>query len=268
MYRLIACDMDETLLNREHQISARDIESIRKLTASGVKFVIATGRPYNSVFNDLKVLGLYEKEDEYVISFNGSVLTENRHNRILSYQSLSFETASLLYRIGVENGVCIHVYTIDTVYVYNYIPEERAYIEGRMNNVETFEKTLDFLKDVPVIKVLFMNLNMDILHRLEAVVRAQAEELSISYSSNRYLEFNCLGIDKGYGLSKLAALLNIPIEETIAVGDNINDLPMIRAAGLGIAVRNGNPQILPDCDVVLQATNNDDPLTEIRERFF
>ncbi len=268
MYRLIACDMDETLLNREHQISESDIESIRKLTARGVKFVIATGRPYNSVFRDLKILDLYERKDEYVISFNGSVLTENLNNRILSYQSLSFETASLLYRIGVENNVCIHVYTIDTVYVYNYVPQERVYIEGRMNIAETFETTLDFLKDVPIIKVLFMNLNMDVLHPLEDVVRAQAEELSISYSSNRYLEFNCLGIDKGYGLSKLADLLNIPIEETIAVGDNINDLPMIKAAGLGIAVRNGNPDILPDCDVILKATNNDDPLTEILERFF
>ena len=268
MYRLIACDMDETLLNSEHEISARDVESIRKLSEKGVKFVIATGRPFNSVFNDLKILNLYEKEDEYVISFNGSVLTENKNNRILSFQGLSFETASLLYRLGVENGFCIHVYTVDTVYVYNYIPEERAYIEGRMNNVETFEKDLGFLKDVPIIKVLFMDLNMDRLHRMEAVVRQQAEELSISYSSNRYLEFNTLGIDKGFGLRKLASLLNIPIEETIAVGDNINDLSMIKAAGLGVAVRNAHPQILPDCDVILNGTNNDDPLTEILERFY
>ena len=81
MYRIIACDLDETLLNSRHQISLRDIESIKKATALGVKFVMATGRPFNSVSEDLKRLDLFDREDEYVMSFNGGVLTENRNDR-------------------------------------------------------------------------------------------------------------------------------------------------------------------------------------------
>ena len=76
----------------------------------------------------------------------------------------------------------------------------------------------------------------------------------------------CAGVDKGAGLRRLAEILNIDIADTIAVGDNINDLPMIKAAGLGIGVRNVNPLIRDECDVVLNSSNDEDPLTEVIER--
>ena len=108
MYKIIACDLDETLLNDNHQISVKDIESIRKATELGVKFVIATGRPFNSAFNDLKRLGLFDKEDEYVISFNGSALTENKGNRVIYRQEMPFDKINELYKKGVEYDTCIH----------------------------------------------------------------------------------------------------------------------------------------------------------------
>ena len=251
MYKIIACDMDETLLNSEHQISAKDIESIKKLAAMGVKFVIATGRGYNSVHEDLKKLDLYDRENEYVISFNGAIVSENRNDRIISITSLGNEKARILYDIGLEYNLCIHVYTREVVYVYNYLEEERKYIEGRMNIVEYFEKNLDTIDGEIIVKVLFMDMDMDKLHQVEKAVRKRVNDISISYSSNRYIEFNAPGLDKGYGLRKLAELLNVDLKDTIAVGDNVNDVSMIRCAGMGIGVRNSNPEILPDCDLVL-----------------
>ena len=267
MYKIIACDLDETLLNDDHQISEKDIESIRKATELGVKFVIATGRPFNSAFNDLRRLGLFDKEDEYVISFNGSVLTENKGNRVIYLQEMPFDMINELYKKGVEYDTCIHAYSLDKVYVYNYFDFERKYIEGRMNIVETFEKTLEKYRDDTFIKILFCNLDDQVLQNYLRNMSELTGDVEVSFSSNRYLEFNCPGIDKGVGLVNLARYLNVDIKDTIAVGDNINDLPMIKAAGLGIGVRNVNPVMKDECDYVLESSNNENPLTEVIEKF-
>ena len=267
MYKIIACDLDETLLNDQHQISSRDIESIRRATELGVKFVIATGRPFNSAFNDLKKLGLFEKEDEYVISFNGSVITENRNNRVIYRQEMPFDKINELYKKGVEFDTCIHAYSLDKVYVYNYLDFERKYIEGRMNIVEIFDKDLGNYRDDCFIKLLFADLDDSVLKRYLRDMGSLTDDVEISFSSNRYLEFNCPGIDKGNGLRALAEYLGVDIADTIAVGDNVNDLPMIKAAGLGIGVRNVNPVMKNKCDYILDSSNNEDPLTEVIEKF-
>ena len=83
-YKLIACDMDETLLSDNHEICQKNIELIKKAREEyGVKFVPATGRGYELIQKELKTLELHNKEDEYVLSFNGGALTENKGNRIL-----------------------------------------------------------------------------------------------------------------------------------------------------------------------------------------
>lgn len=129
-------------------------------------------------------------------------------------------------------GVCMHVNTLGPVYLYNYVPEERAYIQGRMNIVETMEPTPDFLAGQTIVKIIYMSLDMSYLQRIE---REMAEAgltdgLDVYYSGNRYLEFNAPGVNKGAGLLSLAARLGIAPEETIAAGDNSNDVSMIRAA--------------------------------------
>ena len=76
MYKIIACDLDETLLSDDRSISKENIEAIQKAKELGVKFVPATGRGYNTVDGTLKELGLYDLENEYVISYNGGALVK------------------------------------------------------------------------------------------------------------------------------------------------------------------------------------------------
>jgi HAD superfamily hydrolase (TIGR01484 family) len=78
MYKIIACDLDETLLGTDRKISEKNKEAILKAKELGVRFVPATGRGYRTVEGNLKELGLYDLENEYVISFNGGAITENR----------------------------------------------------------------------------------------------------------------------------------------------------------------------------------------------
>ena len=86
MYKLIACDLDETLLNSENKVSQKNIEAIKKADAQGVKFVLATGRGYATVQGTLEEIGLKDKKDEYVISFNGGAVTENKANQLLHFK--------------------------------------------------------------------------------------------------------------------------------------------------------------------------------------
>ena len=93
------------------------------------------------------------------------------------------------------------------------------------------------------------------------------DQIAVSYSSNRYMEFNALGVDKGQGLIDLANKLGIAIEETIAVGDNYNDMAMLKVAGLSVAANNAVDDVKAACDYTTNANNNEGVVAELIEKF-
>ena len=267
MYKIIACDLDETLLKLDRTIDERDKEAIKKAKQLGVKFVPATGRGYNSVSDTLKELGLYEEEGEFVISYNGGAISENKGSKVIYFKGITFEQASFLYKKGLEYDVCIHVYTKDMVYAYNYLQEEIDYLAGRMEVREIFDKDIEFLRGQDIVKVLYMNTDYAYLKKIEEELSEYTKDLDVSYSSNRYIEFNHVGVNKGQGLKRLAELLDVDIKDTIAIGDNFNDLSMIKVAGLGVGVANAVEGMKKDCDYVCEATCNEAAIAEVINKF-
>lgn len=267
MYKIIACDLDETLLRTDRTLSPRDVEAVRRARELGVKFVPATGRGYNTVGGTLEQLGLWDQENEYVISYNGGAITENKGSRLLHFQGLPFPLAEELYRRGRKYDVCIHVYTRDMVYAFRLWQKELDYLAGRMEIKEVFEDDLSFLSGQEIAKVLYVNTDYAYLKRIEADLADITRDIDVSYSSNRYIEFNSAGVSKGAGLLSLAKLLGVKREETIAIGDNFNDLSMIRAAGLGAGVRNAAEGLKPLCGYVTRATNDEGAVAEVIEKF-
>lgn len=267
MYKIIACDLDETLLTKEKNIAEKDLNAIKKARALGVKFVPATGRGYRSVGNTLKQIETFGEKDEYVISFNGGAITENFDERVLSFGGLQFDLANELYKRGVKFGVCMHIYTKGIVYVYNYNDEDRKYVQGRMEIEEIFDHDLEFLRKQEIVKILYADTNIPHLNELEKSVSDITSNADVSYSSNRYLEFNAKGINKGFGLLKLADLLGVDHKDTIAIGDDLNDLAMIKVAGLGVCVANGNPKLKESSGYITKATNNEGAVAEVIEKF-
>lgn len=268
-YKLIASDMDETLLNDHHEICQRNIDLIMKAKEMGVKFVPATGRGFMSIQKDLKILGLYDELGEYVISFNGGALTENKDNRLLYFEGLSFEKTKEIFEYGLQCDVCQHVYTKDKLYVFNLSESEAERIRNQKVECEIMtENSIDFLKDEPISKILYQNIDVPYLMSLEPKMKHIWEgECAVSYSSNRYMEFNKIGVDKGNGLKKLAEILGIDITETIAVGDNYNDMSMLEVAGLSVAAANAVDDVKKACDITTNADNNEGVIAEIIERF-
>lgn len=264
MYKLIACDLDETLLSTDKHVSKGNTEAIKKLRDVGVKFVLATGRGFNTVQGTLEEVGLKDLENEYVMSFNGGAITENKNNKLLHFEGISFEIADALYKKGITYpDVCTHVYTKDTVYCYNFFEAEQIYLKGKQPMHEIFIDNIDFLKDEEIVKVIYTNTNYDYLKSIADSIQDLTKDCDVSYSANRYLEFNHKGVNKGEGLRMVAKLLNIDIKDTIAIGDNFNDLPMIEAAGLGIGVANTIEPMKKLCDVITDNDNNHDAIAEI-----
>ena len=267
MYKIIACDLDETLLGSDRTIPKRNIEAIRRAREAGVRFVPATGRGYHSVEPTLKDLGLFQKEHEYVISYNGGAITENKDNRLLHFQGISFNLARELYRRGQDYDVSIHIYTREMMYLYNAEPKDARSLSSRMKVTEISDRSIDFLKGTDIVKALYMNPDYSYLRKIQEDFADLEDQMDVSYSSNRFIEFNHVGVNKGAGLLSLAGLLGVKPEETIAIGDNFNDLSMIKAAGLGVGVRNSIEGIKKDCGYITAADNNEGAVAEVIEKF-
>ena len=153
------------------------------------------------------------------------------------------------------------------VYAYNITQEEIARLSKRMQVTEVFDRDLQFLAGQDIAKVLYENRDFDYLKKIEEELKDITGNMDVSFSSNRYIEFNSKGVTKGAGLRFVAEMLGIKREETIAIGDNFNDLSMIQEAGLGVGVQNTIQGMRQYCDYITEATNDEGGVGEVIEKF-
>lgn len=268
MYKLILSDLDETLLV-DHHVPEFNIKAIKKARAQGVKFVPATGRAYFMIASILSELGLTDQENEYSICFNGGLIVENKNNRILNFKDLSFDVAEMIFEQAKRYDVCVIVFTIDMCYIYHASEAEVARKIRQKAPFKVMEEfNLDNLKGQKIAKMLFAKADMNYLKMIgEDLKDIVANKATVSYSSNRYLEFNALGIDKGFGLKWLANYLNIDISETIAIGDNYNDEEMIKTAGLGVCVASSHEDIKACANYITELDYDQGAVKEVIEKF-
>lgn len=266
-YKLIACDLDETLLSTDKSVSKDNREAIKKAKEKEVKFVCATGRPYFSMQNTLEEIGLVDEADQYVISYNGGIITENKGNKVIHIEDMDFDLAEQIFKRGIKFDVCAHIYTPETVWIYNSNPGEDDFLRGRMKVEEYNAQDFSPLKGQKILKVLFENTDYSYLKQIEEEFSDILDQVDLSYSSNRYIEFNKKGVNKGQALLKLADLLNIDHENTMAIGDNFNDLAMIEVAALGVGVANTHPDMKKLCDVITENDNDHGAVAEVLEKY-
>ena len=268
MYKLMLSDLDETLLINHH-VPDFNIEAIKKSRYKGLKFIPATGRAYNMIPEILKEIGTYDQAGEYSICFNGGLIVENRNNRILNFKGLSFEQTKIIFEKAKNYDVCVLIFTMDMCYIYNANTEEierKRAQKAPFTIMDTYN--IEHLKNEQIAKIIYQKNDMSYLKMIEQNLNNIIKnKVAISYSSNRYLEFNALGINKGYGLKWLANYLGIDIKETIAIGDNYNDIEMIKTAGLGICVTSANNDIKAVAQYVTKLDYYQGAVKEVVEKF-
>lgn len=268
MYRLVLSDLDETLIVNQH-VPVFNQEAVKRVQAQGVKFCVATGRSFNMIDDILKEVNTYNKENEYSVCFNGGLIMENKDFRILHFKGLDYDLALSLFEEGKKRSLCMLVFTLDCCYIFNPDPNE---VQRKKDQHAPFkivdECDMSFLKNEKIAKMLMMRRDMDFLKALREEIAPRLEgKVTLSFSSNRYLECNAYGVNKGYGLRWLASYLNIPVSETIAIGDNYNDVPMIKEAGLGACVSSAADDIKAQSDYVCKHDYGDGAVKEVLDQF-
>lgn len=262
MIQLLLSDLDETLLNDDGTINDENISAIKKFTDNGGFFVPNTGRSYTSVYPTLKTLGLDQKK-QFVISYNGGAIAEvepNGETKIIVQHGMQLDLAKTIFKLGqVQEDVDTHIYTLDKLFIHNISESDKKYMsERQVPYSEQLTDSLDFLnQEKPVMKVIFEHNDPIVRQKIADAVTSQvSQDVSLTFSSNRYVEFNPKGVDKGSTGLELAKLLGIDKQNVAAIGDSLNDLAQIEKAGVGVAVANAKEEIKLLADIVLKTTNN------------
>ena len=265
MYKIIALDMDGTLLNSDKIITEKTKIALQAARNKGVKVVLASGRPIDGLRKYLKELDLVDK-DEYVLSYNGSLVQETKGDAIIHESGLKGSDLRYIYSLSSKLGVNIHAFSGKDGLITPKISKYTE-VEAELNGIDI--KIVDFEKvhvDENIIKIMLIDDEVILDAALAKLPKEVFERYNVVKSTPFFLEIINKEGNKGQGLKALAKHLNVKREEIIAVGDAGNDIDMIKYAGLGVAMGNATDEV-KDLANYQTSSNNEDGIAEIVERF-
>lgn len=267
MSKIVFSDLDGTLLCSDKSISEGNRAAIRRATEAGHSFVIATGRPFESAKMVSDSLGL-NGEGCYIVSYNGGHVYDCYRDQVLFSRQMDMQTVRELFALADEAGLYVHTYQNGEI-LTKAATEELEWYASRTNlKPAPREDVLEALTREPN-KAIVIDLHDQ--SRLERF-RIEHEQWAkgrcrMLFSCPQYLEVVPEGISKQTGIQFLAKQLGVTIADTIAVGDETNDIEMIKAAGLGVAVSNANPAAKEAADYVTVSSNDEDAIAEVIRKF-
>ena len=266
--RLIATDVDGTLLDDDETVTARTRAAVGAAVQAGAQFVLATGRPPRWVHPVVDALGFAPM----AVCANGAVIYDPAADRIVSARTLSAEVLGELAEIAtrVIPGAGLAVERVGRSAHDAATPQfvsSPGYEHAWLNPDNTEVSVADLLSE-PAIKLLIRKAGARSDDMAAALVQHIGAQGDITYSTNNGLiEVMPLGISKATGVEELARPHNISPEEVVTFGDMPNDIPMLRWAGLGVAMGNAHPDALAAADEVT-ADNSDDGVARVLERWW
>lgn len=268
-YKLVAIDMDGTLLNSKNEVSERTKVAIEKAKAKGVNVVLATGRILKSALQ----YGVDLDIKNPIVACNGAIIV-NEQQEIIYKKPLDKNIIEHILDIGKQNNIYYHFYDEYGFYantlvdeVVNFYNTANSKLKGLDLDINIFEEKQEILmrKDLNVLKFMFIDDSQEKLYK----VRKELDEMGVLTTSSSWdnnIEVMGKGVSKGEGLSYICNQLNIDPKQVIAIGDNENDLPMLKFAGLGVAMGNSKDDIKTISDYTT-STNNEDGVAKVIEKF-
>lgn len=286
MYKLIAIDLDGTLLNSYGQISEKNRNSLQKAQKEGIEIVLASGRSTNSVKNLANDIG----NNKYIICGNGSLIYNLQKEEIIYDKFIEKSKALQIIKICEQNSIYYNVYTENMVIaktlsnnVLFYHQENANKPESKKTKINLVDDIYNYVKNIEnenilkftisdtssiifnsIIKKLREIKNIDVLdvaHMSRKIIKSGTESVSLEYY---YTEITSQNVDKWNAIEWLAKETGVNREEIMAIGDNINDKLMIENAGMGVAMGNSAPYIKEFADRVV-SNNNEDGVAEAIE---
>ena len=288
MYKLVAIDLDGTMLDSFGQVTENTKKVIQKTIEKGTDVIIASGRPIDSIKTIAKEIG----SNKYFIAGNGALIYDIQKDEILYEKYMNKEKVLEIIKICEENSISYNVYTdktiLSTALKYNvlyYHKENLKKEEKKRTHINIVENMYEYIKNMKeekflkiticdenktVFKSIIRRLQgisnieiLDVSHMSRKVIELGTEEIPIEYY---YTEISSKNVDKWYAIEFLINKLQIKKEEVIAIGDNVNDKMMIQEAGLGIAMGQSMPELKELADYVTDI-NSEEGVAKALEKF-
>ncbi|SIO10597.1 hypothetical protein SAMN05878443_1403 [Carnobacterium alterfunditum] len=243
MIKLVAIDLDGTLLNGEHIISNENKEAIKKAKEQGVKVVLCTGRPLLGMISYLEELNLRESGD-YGITYNGGLVQRTDTGDVLSKTTLTKVETEEIFELSKKINVPCNFIDLENIY-------EPPYPEGRDSLYPTVMTALPYVPiimeemsgDIAINKTVFCYSQILLDEAIKNIPAYFFEKYTIMKSRPILLELMPKNVDKGTGIAVLADLLGFEASEVMSLGDEANDAAMIEYAGMGVAMGNATNEI-------------------------
>lgn len=261
--RLIAIDMDGTLLNDRKTVSKENIRALKDATAQGHIIMLCSGRSSEDVLS-------FQKEHSLSLPFascNGTVVYAD--DKVVHRTPINLKAAAEAYQYLEEEDLPFQFYTNHGVFTNGkfYRKSARAFLSApkaklapipfrylfsyRKKVGSTKIKSFDEMRHIEGLEIYKFFIYTPCEKRKQALLTTinKIEGLNTTSSSSDNVEITAINGHKGNGVMEMAKYYGIPIEDTVAIGDNLNDLPMLQVAGLSIAMANGEDKVKELCDV-------------------
>ena len=263
-YRLLAMDLDDTLLDNRLHIREEDRRALLLARRAGVVLTLATGRMYRAALPYARELEI----DAPLISYQGAYVKSPRTGEVLLHRPVPLELALEVISRVRARGIHLNIYLDDELYVEKHTPESGRYAAMSRVPVRAVGPLEAFLRRVgrDPTKVLAIAREDEIETLLREMRPLYAGRLHVTRSKLHFLEFSHPLADKGRALAAVAGYYGLRPEEVIAVGDSYNDLEMLEWAGLGVAMANARPEVRARADFIT-ASNEEGGVARVVEKF-
>ena len=289
MYKLVAIDLDGTLLNSYGIITENTKKIIKKVEEQGVNIILASGRPIDSI----QAIANEIESKKYFIAGNGAIVYDLEKDEIIYENCLKKQKVLEIIKICEENSIGYSIYTekeiLTTALKYNvlyYHKENLKKSEDKKTKISIIQNMEEYIKNdntsrylkITVCdedKIVFdsiirklRNLKdievLDVSHMARKTIKQGTEEIAVEYY---YTEISRKNVDKWNAIEFLAKKLEIDSKDIMAIGDNINDKQMIENAGLGVAMGQSTPVITNVANEVT-SSNNEEGVAKILRKYY
>ena len=261
MYKLLACDIDGTLLRSDRTISNETIDAINKMKSLGFHFIICTGRPLMGVRNIIDMLGYSGN----LITYNGGIIA-NTNGDILYEELMDHYNSIKAIELGNKYNLTICVWVNDKLYANRLDENLIRYCDICKEPYEIVD-SFDELIVNGTNKILYTSSDELTSFIYPKVLSEFAGDATIVKSQPFLIEFMSRKVSKGEGLKKLCEIMGIDIKETIGIGDEVNDISLILESGLGATLDNG----VKECKEIaslITPSNDEDGVRHLIENYF
>lgn len=265
MIKLIALDMDGTLLNHDKCISERNLQAIKNAKKAGVNIVLASGRPQQGLQSFHEQLGLTSNND-FSVSYNGSLVQRVESGEVLHQTSLKGTDVKKVFELSKQLGVSIHAFSVKQGLI-THKNNPWTDIEAKLNGITVSEVDFNALQDNDdFIKVMLVSDEAQLTTAIAKLPESLKQQYTVVRSAAIFLEVLHPASNKGIAIEKLCKLLDISASEVMCVGDAENDHAMLIFAGLAVAMENADDETKALADYITTTNIEDGVAIAIEEK--